>query len=906
MSPAGPESASNESKIQQQQLRIDTFDRQNDGKVEGTDKATAEQVAERTKTYINRVNDVQGRIRSLRLKVEIGKDMRNPNWPALEKACNDVEDGLAQKLVAVTVENLESGIPEFSASIDRFLQSLQTEEIRDVRRYAAGPADAAALRRRSDEAYNVRLVEARKTGGIAHVDAIDEVIRSNEAELAYLRGGVQPAGWRFDLWGTVQQRREALEGVLPVYRAERRKVLESLPKDQPTIQRLCDRSDAAWVAMNTARSNLRSNRSTDVTAVVMTYETLIDVNEEELSFLESHPNPSTVNDKTGERLTSRMVRIREMLPLYRTEYSQLRGEQPAPGADVPKTTAEQIINKLAEGTGSEPKLLAEYARTAREVYGEDTLRTVASRVALVNKLNPAICEAAGFPFRPPVDAKQLTIQLGTGVLPVRPTPQQAETVTHAYLLGRPEDVVRRKYEFVLDRITGPQKKIAELNTFIENETKNLANETRNDADEQVVKQLARNIESARASIRSEQETITGYQQILFNLEASLTVFDATVARNDGRQQESDRIYLKLREKYGPDLAKMDADLGKRVTEAIEGLKKRNQLTPFELALVEGRDQDAVKLAVDRQQSNRDSDLLAQVRAVPPRSVDVRMLRRGGIPDEDGGPMPGGRVLTIPRGGRRGGPIDLGVDFENTTEKFRKQGREFLLAQNGQNGVTVTETGANDFFKMYNVKTATLDGTFTCGFDGEWSFSEYKPGQRNGYLNPNWFTDAAIPEAERNAFNAIHRGLLERSDPEVRRRREDRERGPELGNFESGRVPDIFGPRNDIVNSSFSIQPFDSYMGRYEREEVPVEISTSNVAGFRGTSLFKLSVSGADHLVAFDSGFVSKLPGTPPGYTALQRRAPSRPTFVNVYRVPSNPLRERTRLAQQATSFDTLK
>ncbi|HRH93880.1 MAG TPA: hypothetical protein PKV72_05110, partial [Candidatus Peribacteria bacterium] len=40
--------------------------------------------------------------------------------------------------------------------------------------------------------------------------------------------------------------------------------------------------------------------------------------------------------------------------------------------------------------------------------------------------------------------------------------------------------------------------------------------------------------------------------------------------------------------------------------------------------------------------------------------------------------------------------------------------------------------------------------------------------------------------------------------------------------------------------------------------------------------------------------------------AVLRRAPSRPTFGNVYRVPSNRLGERTRYAQQVTSFDTLK
>ena len=911
MSPSGPESAANEAKIQREQLRIDTIDRKADGKVEGNDNATPEQVAERTQAYIGRVNDVQGRIRSLRQKVEIGKEMRNPNWPALEKACNDVEGGLAQRLVGVSVDNLQSGIPEFSASIDRFLQSLQTEDLRENRRYAAGPTDAAAVRRRSDEAYNVRLVEARKVGGVPLIDACDEVIRSNEAELAYLRTGLLPVGWRYDVWGTPEARIKAIEAALPGYRNERRDAIAALPKDQITIQKLCDRSDAAWVTFNTAKSANPVVKQ----AVVESLEKLIDVNLEELEHLGRYPNPGAINDKTGETISSRIGRIEQMLPTYRVEYAQARGEQAELGADTPKTTVQQLFEQLIAGTTIDAKELPAFVKTATEKYGETTLRLVVSRVALVNKLSPAVCQASGFPFRPPVDNKQLTVQLGRGVLPAQPTPEQAETVTHAYLLGRPEDLIRRKYEFVLDRTVAPTEQIAKYHTFIENETKNLANETRNDADREIVLRLANNIRSARESIKKEQETITGYQQILFHFEAALTVFDATVARNDGRQQESDRIYLKLREKYGPDLAKMDPDLGKRVTEAIAGLKSRpNQLSPTELAMVEGRDQDATKLAVDRQQRNRDSDLLAQVRGIP-RSVNVNILNgRGAVTDESGDvapPLGGTRrnLALLPVGGRRRGVVDLDSIALDGNAKYRKQTREYLLSQNGQNGVTVAETtGANDFFKIIGVSTATIKGHFTCSFDGEWFFTEEKPGSRNGPLNPNWFgEDPNVPAAERNAINALHRGLMDRSDPEVRRRREERESGPELGSYDRGSdLGDLLGPRDGIVSTSFTIEPFDSYMGRYEGEQVPVDVYTGQMQGFGSPKVFKLSVGDKQHLVGFEDSFARKLAGAPPGMTAVLRREPARPTFSSVYRVPSNRLGERPRYAQRVLTYDKLK
>ncbi len=907
MMPPGPESASNETNIQRQQQRLDRLDNKADGKVEGRGGATEEQIAERTKTYINRVNELQARIRQLRLHVEIGKDMRNPNWPALEKACNDAEGGLAGRLVNVNDDNLDSGIPEFSASIDRFLESLRPEDVREVRRYAAGPVSFQQLRKRSDDAYNVTLVNARKVGGLAHASACDEVIRANEAELAYLRDGVKPPDWNDAVMGgTVQQRCAAIEAALVGYRKERNDVLAALPRDQATMQALRDRSDQAWITFNTARS------ASPVVAqrVVETLELLIDANEEERVHLARYPNQGMLNDKSGELISARIKAIEDALPGYRTEYARLRGEQAELGADAPKTTVRQLFEQLTTDSPLDPKTMEEYVKTATERYGETTLRLVVSRVSLVNKLSPAICESSGFPFRPPVDMRQLATQLGRGVLPPQPTPTQAVSVTHAYLLGKPEDLIRRKYEFVLDRTLEPQRNIESTQTFIQNETKNLADETRKDADKAKVERLVKNIRSARETIQKEQQVIAGLQQIMFHFEAALTIFDATVAKNEGRQQESDRFYLKIREKYGADIARMDPDLGKRVAEAIGGLKARNQLTPVELAMAEGRDQDATKLAVDRQAGNRDSDLLAQARGLR-RSVDLNLLRSNGrfAPirvQGDSAPVDfgGGVVLR----GKGGGRLPFNAeDFENPREKFTKQAKEFLLSQNGQNGVTVKRVGdgANDFFALYSVETATVKGTFSCGIGGEWHFNQEKPSYRVGYPDGNWFTDPAIPEGERKALNAICRGLVERSDPEVRRRREAREAGPELGSYQAADNRELF-ERRQFADTSFTVAEYDSYSGRYEGQSVPVELTTSRTIGFRGTPLYKVGVQGKEHLVAFDESFIMKLGGAPRGFTAVLRRQPSKPTFGNVIRVPSNDLRTPPRYQQLVTTFDTLK
>ncbi len=315
-----PESASNERQIQDEQRRLDTLDGKADLTVEGRDGAGPEQVAERTRTYIGRVNAVQARVRELRRKAETGKDTQNPQWPALEKACDDVEEQLAQKLAGVNAENLQASVPGFNASVDRFLESLAAENAGEVRASAAGRTDIVALRQRSDRDAEVLGEALKGNDRLAVVEAAGAIIRSNEAELASLKAGIPPAAWPPE-WGTVEARIAAIEAALPGYRATRLQALRGLAKDNATVQRLCERSDRAWEAFGKAK------HAGDRQVIVQTADALIGANEEELEFLRGYPNPAERNAKTGETVASRIGRIETMLPSYRADRAVARGEQ---------------------------------------------------------------------------------------------------------------------------------------------------------------------------------------------------------------------------------------------------------------------------------------------------------------------------------------------------------------------------------------------------------------------------------------------------------------------------------------------------------------------------------------------------------------------------------------------------
>ncbi|MDD5054821.1 MAG: hypothetical protein PHZ00_00965 [Candidatus Peribacteraceae bacterium] len=107
-----------ERRIQQEQLRIDKLDQTVDRKVD----LGKEQEARLTETYIKRVNDVQGRIRSVQRLIDIRKDSKSDGWQKLEETCNEVSRGLLESLSRVDHANAVSDVAAFDARIDGFLQ----------------------------------------------------------------------------------------------------------------------------------------------------------------------------------------------------------------------------------------------------------------------------------------------------------------------------------------------------------------------------------------------------------------------------------------------------------------------------------------------------------------------------------------------------------------------------------------------------------------------------------------------------------------------------------------------------------------------------------------------------------------------------------------------------------------
>lgn len=129
---ASPKDPAQDAKIQQEQRRIDALDHKVDSRVDTSregDPVKAKEENERlTQTYIGRVNTLQGKIRDLRRKIDVQKDMRAPHWQQLERACNDVNGELLAKLTAIDENTVAIHRDEFQKSVDAFLRTLQKAE----------------------------------------------------------------------------------------------------------------------------------------------------------------------------------------------------------------------------------------------------------------------------------------------------------------------------------------------------------------------------------------------------------------------------------------------------------------------------------------------------------------------------------------------------------------------------------------------------------------------------------------------------------------------------------------------------------------------------------------------------------------------------------------------------------
>ncbi len=119
MSPNGPEQAG----VDAEQRRIDSLDRKEDRKVDlGQADRTPEELGE---TYLNKTNDLQGKIRDLQRKADVLRDQRNPAWQTLENSCKQTEQGLLNLLQTIDAGNAAAQTDAFAQRVEQLTATLE-------------------------------------------------------------------------------------------------------------------------------------------------------------------------------------------------------------------------------------------------------------------------------------------------------------------------------------------------------------------------------------------------------------------------------------------------------------------------------------------------------------------------------------------------------------------------------------------------------------------------------------------------------------------------------------------------------------------------------------------------------------------------------------------------------------
>ncbi len=111
MSPNSPEQAG----VDAEQRRIDSLDRAEDRKIDvGQKDRTPEQLGE---TYLNKTNDLQGKIRDLQRQADVLRDKRDPAWQTLENSCTQTEQGLLSLLKTIDQKNVAEQTNAFAEKV---------------------------------------------------------------------------------------------------------------------------------------------------------------------------------------------------------------------------------------------------------------------------------------------------------------------------------------------------------------------------------------------------------------------------------------------------------------------------------------------------------------------------------------------------------------------------------------------------------------------------------------------------------------------------------------------------------------------------------------------------------------------------------------------------------------------
>ncbi len=119
MSPNGPEQAG----VDAEQRRIDALDHKQDRKVDvGATDRTPEELGE---LYLNKTNDLQGKIRDLQRQADVLRDKRDPNWQTLENSCIETEQGLLSLLKTIDEKNVSHKANEFTEQVLRLTTKIE-------------------------------------------------------------------------------------------------------------------------------------------------------------------------------------------------------------------------------------------------------------------------------------------------------------------------------------------------------------------------------------------------------------------------------------------------------------------------------------------------------------------------------------------------------------------------------------------------------------------------------------------------------------------------------------------------------------------------------------------------------------------------------------------------------------
>ncbi len=178
-----PEQSSAGDRINREQRRLDAAD----GKIDATIKAGDD--AERlTATYVERVNDVQGRVAKLREYLSRQNDRESSHWQRARDACDEIERGLLLELNAIDERTLPEYAQRFNERVDAYLATLEPltpPETKPV----YGPEPMRGMRETNEHEAAVQALENARRSYLVNEERVKTVTVRNDIEYTALSVG---------------------------------------------------------------------------------------------------------------------------------------------------------------------------------------------------------------------------------------------------------------------------------------------------------------------------------------------------------------------------------------------------------------------------------------------------------------------------------------------------------------------------------------------------------------------------------------------------------------------------------------------------------------------------------------------------------------------------------------------